>query len=225
LSGLGGDELLGSYSSFQEIPRLVRLCSGFTVIPGFGSGFRFLTAPFMKHLTSPKYAGLFEYGGSFGGAYLLRRAMYMPWELSCVLDADMLQAGLRELRTVARLEHTVEGVTRDYHKVSALEMSWYMRGQLLRDADWASMAHSLEVRVPFLELELLRSVAPLLGRQYSPDKRSVAMAVGNLPDEVINRGKTGFSVPVREWIIEDEGHTGERGLRGWAGNVYRQTSV
>jgi len=35
-------------------------------------------------------------------------------------------------------------------------MVWYMRQQLLRDADWADMAHSLEIRVPLVDLELLR---------------------------------------------------------------------
>ena len=218
LSGLGGDELLGSYSSFSQIPRLVRLCAPVGSVPGLGRGVRLATESYLKHLVSPKYAGTLEYGGSFGGAYLLRRSMYMPWELPGVLDDGMLREGLRELGTVQRLNDLVAGMACSYHKVSALEMSSYMRGQLLRDADWASMAHSLEVRVPFLDLDLLRVSAPLLGRRGSPDKRAVARAVGTLPDGLINRGKTGFVVPVREWLQGKKA----QGLRGWAMQVYRE---
>ncbi len=45
-----------------------------------------LSAPILKHFTSPKYAGLLEYGGTYGGAYLLRCGLYMPWELSDLMD-------------------------------------------------------------------------------------------------------------------------------------------
>jgi len=41
---------------------------------------------------------------------------------------------------------------------------------------------------------------------------------------VVNRGKTGFTVPVRQWLIGDDGATGERGLRGWAKKIYEEFS-
>ena len=220
ISGLGGDELFGSYSSFREIPRLVRFCKVFAQLPGLGRGLRRISAPLLKHVTSPKYAGLFEYGGSYGGAYLLRRGVFMPWELS-VLDPDIVRKGWAELQTIDRLNRTIADASSDHHKVSALEMSWYMRSQLLRDTDWASMAHSLEIRVPFLDLDLLRIVAPLLGRQESPDKRTVADSVATgLPEQILNRRKTGFSVPVREWLLDESIATSERGMRTWSRYVY-----
>jgi len=221
ISGLGGDELFGSYSSFREIPWLVRVCKVFGQFPGLGRGLRRISSPILKHATSPKYAGLFEYGSSYGGAYLLRRGVFMPWELSGVLDPDMVRKGLADLQTIDRLNQTSADVSTKHHKVSALEMSWYMRNQLLRDTDWAGMAHSLEVRVPFLELDLLRVAAPLLGRQGSPDKRTVAAAVLGLPDRILNRGKTGFSVPVQEWMLDGSSAGPERGMRGWSGYVYQ----
>ena len=46
-------------------------------------------------MTSPKYAGLVEYGTDYAG-YLLRRGMFMPWELPEILDADLVRAGWRE---------------------------------------------------------------------------------------------------------------------------------
>jgi asparagine synthase (glutamine-hydrolysing) len=104
-------------------------------------------------------------------------------------------------------------------------MVWYMRQQLLRDADWAGMAHSLEIRVPLVDLELLRRVAPLLAMREPPTKLDMARTPTlPLAEEVLNRGKTGFSIPVQQWLAEAEGHgelSRQRGLRGWARLVYR----
>src|SRR5204862_5908234 len=135
ISGLGGDELFGSYPSFRDIPRSVQFLRPFSTpsLQRFNSLFRLVTAPAMKRLTSPKYAGLLEYGSTYGGAYLLRRGMFMPWELPEILDPDLVREGWAELESLARLEATIAGIQSPFLKVSALEMNWYMRHQLLRD--------------------------------------------------------------------------------------------
>ncbi len=220
ISGLGGDELFGSYPSFREIPRMTRLLSPFRMIPAVGQLFRWMSAPVLKRLTSPKYASLLEYGGSYGGAYLLRRGFFMPWELPEILGDQIVREGWEELQPLMRLEQSIQGATSDRVKVSALEMNWYMRNQLLRDADWAGMAHSLEIRVPLVDTELTRRIAPLLTETF-PGKQDMARTPRqSLPAEIVNRHKTGFSVPVREWLMQDGGRQrGERGLRGWARQV------
>jgi len=218
LSGLGGDELLAGYSSFPQIPKIVRYAKPFSSL---GKGFRWASAPLLRYLTSPKYAGLFEYGGSYGGAYLLRRGLYMPWELPQVLDGELVREGWRELATMSQLEATTARITSSRLRVSALEMVWYMRNQLLRDADWASMAHSLEVRVPLVDIVLLREVAKLVAAGHSLGKLAMARcSVRPLPEAILTRPKTGFSVPVREWL-DGETNSEGRGLRGWARSVYR----
>jgi asparagine synthase (glutamine-hydrolysing) len=228
LSGLGGDELFGGYPSFREIPRAVSAFSPFEQSRWLGRAARVVTTPFLKHMTSPKYAGLLEYGGTYGGAYLLRRGMFMPWELPEILDGDLVREGWNELQTIAQLDDTAKGIHSPHLKVSALEMTWYMRHQLLRDTDWASMEHSLEVRVPLVDVELLRAIAPLFARELRPTKRDMALTSrSSLPVSVLDRPKTGFQVPVRQWLMEAnqkaEGSrqkSGERGLRGWARLVH-----
>jgi asparagine synthase (glutamine-hydrolysing) len=83
--------------------------------------------------------------------------------------------------------------------------------------------HSIEIRVPLVDVELLRNVAPILGMAFSPGKRDMASTPGKpLPPEVIERGKTGFSIPTRQWILEDHKELRGRGLRGWANLVYNR---
>ncbi len=230
MSGVGGDELFGSYPSFQDIPRMVNLFKSVgSRLPGFGGKVRTLAAPVLKRFTSPKYAGVFEYGGRYSGAYLLRRGMFMPWELPELIDPEMVREGWAELQTLLRLDETQEGISSPRLKVSALEMSWYMRHQLLRDSDWAGMGHSVEIRVPLADLELLRQLAPVFVRQPGIAKREVATAASPLIGaDILDRPKTGFQVPVRDWLMSQARYGSfrtrrpvrTRGLRGWAREVY-----
>lgn len=223
ISGLGGDELFGSYPSFDQLPRTVNMFKPFNKVPALGRSLRAISSPILKTFTSPKYAGLFEYGGSWGGAYMLRRGMFMPWEMKKLLDNDMVLEGLKELQTLELLDQTVRPIHNDYLKVSGLELNWYMRNQLLRDTDWASMAHSLEIRVPFLDLKFLRALAPMLCTHNRPDKRALACTSAKpLTAAILNRRKTGFTVPMGDWLLEDVSVKGHRGLRGWSKKIYEE---
>jgi asparagine synthase (glutamine-hydrolysing) len=86
-----------------------------------------------------------------------------------------------------------------------------MRNQLLRDADWAGMAHGIEIRVPLVDVVLFKALAPSIST-LKPGVGKAALArapVTPLPDAVIKRAKTGFGVPTARWMAA----VSERGRR------------
>jgi asparagine synthase (glutamine-hydrolysing) len=202
ISGVGGDEILAGYPSFKDVPRWVRWLRLPASVPGLGRAVRVLLRDFGVAASNPKAVGLLEYGGSYSAAYLLRRAVLLPFELHELLDPDLLRTGLRSLNPVDRVETALEPVpSHPLSIVASLESCHYLRNQLLRDADWAGMAHSLEIRTPLVDIDLLTalsSVQPKLKNGLG--KRILASAPDRpLPASLLTRKKTGFGVPIKRW--------------------------
>ena len=226
ISGLGGDELLGGYPSFQDIPHWVRVLRAPARIPVLGKLVRHIGVPLADRLgMNPKAAGLLEYGGDYAGAYLLKRALFMPWELAHVVGVDMLADGLRRLAPLQLIEETLSPRPPSaFARVATLESALYMRNQLLRDTDWASMAHSLEVRVPLVDSHLLAKVAPLTTRPAFDGKRTLANAPRRpLPASVAHRVKTGFTTPIARWM--QAGIAGGERAMATDGHRARKTAI
>lgn len=205
LSGLGADELLAGYPSFSDVPRWHHRCGLIAAVPGVGHVTRWLLATLAPGFAQdrPKALGMLEHAGTLAGAYLLRRGLFLPHELHRVLDRDLVREGLRRLKPALALEHHLRpDPGSDIGRVCALESAHYMRNQLLRDADWAGMAHGVEIRVPLVDIVLMRKLAPFLPSLYPGAGK---MALGKapavpLPTEILDREKTGFGVPTQAWM-------------------------
>jgi asparagine synthase (glutamine-hydrolysing) len=230
LSGLGADECFGGYPSFAELPRVVRLLRPFHFLPGIGVlARRAVSVAIGAGLgLHPKAAGLLQYGGDWAGAYLLRRGLYMPWELSRLLEPEVIEEGLRRLAPLSRIAGALDGGRRlgDFDRVAALETALYMRNQLLRDADWAGMAHSIEIRVPYVDPFFLAALppGPVLGA-IGAKAAVAAIPRPPLPEAVRRRAKTGFATPVGRWIRDAVAPSREASFSGasraWALRVWQ----
>jgi asparagine synthase (glutamine-hydrolysing) len=181
LSGLGGDELFGGYRSFRMLPLAHRWASLLGLIPGFVRGF----LPGGKRSVE-----LTSAGASFRDRYLALRSFWSLQELQAMGISGRWQeepfagpAGEVSLPTA----------------VSQLELGHYMRNVLLRDADTMSMAHSVEMRVPFLDSELVEYC--LRAGVVRRHKELLQQATRDLlPVATYTRRKQGFELPMDAWM-------------------------
>jgi asparagine synthase (glutamine-hydrolysing) len=223
LSGIGADELLGGYPGFWQVPRLTRTLSRvpacikhlFNSAPG--SALLSFAATLRRQ---PKWRGLFDHSSSLAQTWFLRRALFLPHELDALIDPDLAREGLVALTLPERLEQTVTDLgfkASTRLKLTALEALWYMRNQLLRDADWAGMAHGVEIRVPFVDRMLWRDLAPLIAGTDPPIKDDLLrVSPQGLMGVDPQRPKTGFAIPVGPYLSPDQKARGGGGGRAWA---------
>jgi asparagine synthase (glutamine-hydrolysing) len=184
LSGLGGDELFGGYASFRDVPRLKLISK----LPRSLRRIIGATGNFGERLADIP---------SNGETRELAR-----WRRQFFTDRMLNRAGLPNGTTV--FECPVE-LPDDYASISWAELTGYMRHMLLRDADQMSMAVSLELRVPFLDHELVEYVLGLPAaekKRYAGPKGLLLEACRDLlPPAVYQRPKRGFVLPMRTWML------------------------
>ena len=203
ISGLGGDELFGSYPSFRDVPLWHRYIGPISRIGKPLSGFM---KTLMYRFIPPKILALLDYADTLTGAYFVRRGLFMPWEITKIIDKDLATSGLEKLNPINYLNALINKLPSgaSYATVSTLEASHYMRNQLLRDADWAGMDHSLEIRVPLVDIRLWSNIAnQLIALEPGSAKKMLLKSTNlNTAEKIMYRPKTGFSVPYENWIIQ-----------------------
>jgi asparagine synthase (glutamine-hydrolysing) len=211
LSGLGGDELLGGYPSFHDVPAWHRWGRVAARVPGLQ---RMWPAFARLRARQPKLRGFVRYASTLEGCYLLRRGLFLPEELPEILEPSVARRGLEAYEPVSAISNLTPPCRSDWESVHHLESTLYMRNQLLRDADWASMAHSVEVRVPFVDAWLQQSARTSAFALPRREGKAgiVRRLAAELPVAIFDRPKTGFRLPTTSWLADGVGRQGSRGL-------------
>ena len=194
LSGLGGDELFGSYPSFRRVPSMIRLARGLGPL-------RPVAAGALRNLAGSSRAGRF--GDFLSEDPSVDAAMSALRGIFSRRDAVALARHFAPGSEPAALPRAANSADlRD--AVSAHELSHYMRNQLLRDSDVASMAWGLELRVPLVDRALIEVLARVPAeRRLRADKAMLIEAVPEIPAWVTQAPKRGFTFPFEKWFRED----------------------
>jgi len=217
LSGLGADELFMGYKDFNNIDMLVKYFGLFGKFLNCGKSIRIVSANLIKKFINPKYASIFEYSTDFSRAFMLTRGLYMPWEIPDILGIEFFNKGWEKLQYLDNLTLAQSEIKNNKLKILVMHSLFYMKNQLLRDSDWASMAHSIELRLPFVDINLFRGMLELFNHNYYPSKNDLLQtSKASLPDELFYRKKTGFSTPVYKWV---DNNYNKNFSRHWAKQV------
>jgi len=225
LSGAGGDEVFGGYPSFSRLPRAMAMkrWAG-RAWPAIGV-MGYMVAPERLRARWRHFAST---NGNIAEAYRVQRGFLLPAEVQAIAGPALRDAAWREaISELNEAEHALldplEADESAAASVARLETRLYLGSQLLRDLDVMSMAHGLEVRVPFVDHELVSRVWPRLGLhpELMRGKRLLHESLDRpLPQDVVSHPKQGFTLPFARWMRGDLAPLVREGLQqladgGW----------
>lgn len=195
LSGIGGDELFGGYPSFKRISKalLLQQMPDSVLRSGVFFGSRKLRR--LCYLSIPGTVGM----------YLFLRGQFIPSEIAAYLGISEA-----EVWSILEAQPQVPDISNltARNQASWLEMNMFMQNQLLRDADVMSMAHGVEIRIPFLDADFIKlslKISSHVKYAGSYNKQLLVDSFKNiLPEQVWNRPKMGFTFPFKDWLVKDK---------------------
>ena len=208
LSGLGGDEMFAGYSSFETVPQMERFVRWWTHVP---KELRVpMAAAFARAMPETdrnrKIEVLARNDGSLVHPYFLSRMLFTPHQCDRLLPASNKSARDRANATLWESVSRTRGLD-TVNRVSYLESRCYMLNTLLRDADFMSMAHGLEVRVPLIDSRLAERLFAVPGSwkidDGTPKHLLVGALRGALPTQIVHRPKRGFTLPFKHWLFDE----------------------
>ncbi|MBS1490462.1 MAG: asparagine synthase (glutamine-hydrolyzing) [Bacteroidetes bacterium] len=195
LSGVGADEVFGGYASFRRIQSVKFLRFVLPFKKSFSDLMGFYNPSFRRLV-------FLDIEGPVGD-YLFLRGIHTPDVIASLLH-------IREQEVWEVLQNVsvyIPPTVPDNEYISQLELKIYMTNQLLKVTDVMGMWHGLEVRVPFLDTELLRTFYSVPAKVRYPKRGTKKLLTDTfsdvLPEEIIVRKKQGFTFPLSVWMKED----------------------
>ncbi len=203
LSGVGGDELFAGYRQFTRMRLMDRLRWLLRVVPERVRSV--LSAPLAAPdapIALQKLGAAIRTDGSFEELYSVMRRFLFDGQIDRVLT-DSTPPSYPYTSVLKENLAGAEGLSA-VSKTSYCELQTYLHNTLLRDTDQMSMSHSLEVRVPLLDHELVEYMMGVDGQHQIAGDGLKQLLVdsldGLLPEPIVDRPKQGFHMPFARWF-------------------------
>lgn len=206
LSGLGGDEVFGGYELFHRVPRIYSALSWLVPFPeSVRTAAAWLATAFTNDTVRQKAHEIAKVNPGLIGLYFRQRRL-MGDSAMKAFGCEAEKFSLSEDFQVPELQYTGCYVPADLlSSVARLDASFYLENILLRDSDIFGMANSLEIRVPFVDCDLIEWAFRLPGDVMLPKgaplkyllRKICADVYGQLP---VASSKRGFVVPISAWL-------------------------
>jgi len=211
LTGLGADEMFAGYSNFRRVPRMEVFSKRLGRLPRLARWPISASVAFFggksdlgRKLSELAAVHDANFQPNFVHPCFLVRALFGATDRGALFSAPEAEASQQSLDEMLQKAVTNSQSLDAVNRVSYLESRFYMRNTLLRDSDFMSMAHGLELRVPFLDKALVEACFRIPGEkklQGSLPKSLLLASLGvELPREIVNRPKRGFTLPFERWL-------------------------
>ena len=207
LSGLGGDEVFGGYNLFRRVPRTYDMMSWLNLLPlSMRLTAAQLATVLISRVARHKAKEIVTVDPGLIGMYFHYRRLVSDFGLGMFgLDAKSL--GLSEDFQIRELRYEDCYVPADHVvSVGRLDAAFYLQNILLRDSDVFGMANSLEIRVPFLDRDLVEWAFRLPGDVLLPRRAPLKYLLRKICADLYTKSqahqpKRGFVLPFGAWLV------------------------
>lgn len=212
LSGLGGDEIFLGYPHYHKLFSPGNPLRMYAAAPGWVRGAVQTGGSAFGQWSGQERWQRFEYGRHLDttqGAYMLTRGFFGPRQAAELLGCseswihEALNGSFRDLGVASTNGHF------DTRRFQYFELKRYLHDQLLRDSDVFSMAHSIELRVPLLDHELVEAANRISMADHMDKARNKPVLVDAAAHAAVTaaakRPKRGFTFPFAKWMRESAG--------------------